>query len=632
MDQHTNVQARIESLLCSKLEEDEKFVESIEYLQNLNVCGADATERQLRRNLEDRELELNHEYLNAVEKINDQVQSFVDKISQMNAICRNLTDRIQSNKEKTRELLKRTGTLQNEKEELKIKQEYLNNFFEKYSLTEEEEKALLGPKTDGSLPESFFKAFASLQKIVQNAGEQLKLEPDNLTFIEISRSLQQKMENAYSVVHQSVIRECRLLNVEFLDLKPTVHRSLELLQSRPTLFESATSEYGMARRSNVVRAYIDALTKGGKGGMQKSIEQFSNEPLRYVGEMLSWIQGAISAEREILISAVLKSCQPENITAFSKSVLSNISEALCQPLRVRVEQIITKETNCVALYRLSSLFLFYAKNFVSDINADSVLVKVLHDLHELSQHMFFSVVNATVQRITSKMDVPDYDLLPVNAVHQCLLLLRDILESHNDNAFAAVLDRKEMHAKIFAHILDPLLQSIQLVCSNLDNPLDVAVYMLNCMNAIRSVVILHQFSDTRLEGLDMMITANEDVLVSEQASKILSDNELMDIYTRCFAHQTNQGPLARIPGMELERVRNALAMFNEFLSQPDGYQCHQTVKISSARIRESVQKRTFENVLAAYSVIYNKISQTENGYTDLKSLQTLDEVKQSLFK
>ncbi|KAI1724301.1 conserved oligomeric complex COG6 domain-containing protein [Ditylenchus destructor] len=601
MDQHTNVQARIESLLCSKLEEDEKFVESIEYLQNLNVCGADATERQLRRHLEDRELELNHDYLNAVEKINDQVQSFVDKISQMNAICRNLTDRIQSNKEKTRELLKRTGTLQNEKEELKVKQEYLNNFFEKYSLTEEEEKALLGPKTDGSLPESFFKAFASLQKVVQNAEEQLKLEPDNLTFIEISRSLQQKMENAYSVVHQSVIRECRLLNVEFLDLKPTVHRSLELLQSRPALFESATSEYGMARRSNVVRAYIDALTKGGKGGMQKSIEQFSNEPLRYAGEMLSWIQGAISAEREILISAVLKSCQPENINAFSKSVLSNISEALCQPLRVRVEQIITKETNCVALYRLSSLFLYYAKNFVSDINAESVLVKVLHDLHELSQHMFFSVVNATVQRITSKMDVPDYDLLPVNAVHQCLLLLRDILESHNDNAFAAVLDRKEMHAKIFAHILDPLLQSIHVH------------------------VELH-------EGLDMMITANEDVLVSEQASKILSDNELMDIYTRCFAHQPNQGPLARIPGMESERVRNALAMFNEFLSQPDGYQCHQTVKISSARIRESVQKRTFENVLAAYSVIYNKISQTENGYTDLKNLQNMDEVKQSLFK
>lgn len=46
------------------------------------------------------------------------------------------------------------------------------------------------------------------------------------------------------------------------------------------------------------------------------------------------------------------------------------------------------------------------------------------------------------------MENPDYNLLPVNAIHQSLLLLRDILESHNDNAFSTVLDRKEMHAQV----------------------------------------------------------------------------------------------------------------------------------------------------------------------------------------
>lgn len=32
---------------------------------------------------------------------------------------------------------------------------------------------------------------------------------------------------------------------------------------RPDLFKSALKEYSVARKSNVVRAYIDALTKGG---------------------------------------------------------------------------------------------------------------------------------------------------------------------------------------------------------------------------------------------------------------------------------------------------------------------------------------------------------------------------------
>lgn len=75
------------------------------------------------------------------------------------------------------------------------------------------------------------------------------------------------------------------------------------------------------------------------------------------------------------------------------------------------------------------------------------------------------------------MNVPDYNLLPVNCINQTLLLLRDILESQNDLAFSAVLDKKEMYMRIFAHILDPLNQSLQLICSNLHNPLDVAVYV-----------------------------------------------------------------------------------------------------------------------------------------------------------
>lgn len=43
----------------------------------------------------------------------------------------------------------------------------------------------------------------------------------------------------------------------------TICQSLEYLQMRPDLFENALKEYSVARKSNVVRAYIDALTKKG---------------------------------------------------------------------------------------------------------------------------------------------------------------------------------------------------------------------------------------------------------------------------------------------------------------------------------------------------------------------------------
>lgn len=40
-------------------------------------------------------------------------------------------------------------------------------------------------------------------------------------------------------------------------------------------------EFGTARRSSVVRGFIDALTRGGPGGTPRPIEMHSHDPMRY---------------------------------------------------------------------------------------------------------------------------------------------------------------------------------------------------------------------------------------------------------------------------------------------------------------------------------------------------------------
>lgn len=60
----------------------------------------------------------------------------------MNTICNELTTRIQTNKEKTRDLLAKTAILQNEKKQLISQQSYIDGFFNKYSLSEEEENVI----------------------------------------------------------------------------------------------------------------------------------------------------------------------------------------------------------------------------------------------------------------------------------------------------------------------------------------------------------------------------------------------------------------------------------------------------------------------------------------------------------
>lgn len=621
-----------ESLLNKKLDEDEQFMEAFNYLDKNLQIGANTTEHSLRIALEDRELELNEQYLKQFENINSQVQSFVAKIKAMNMICQQMTERIHSNKEKTKELLKKTTILQNEKEELSSTHAYIDNFFAKYSLTQEEEHSL-EIRNQVIIDDSFFKAFKRLLEINQNAVEKIAMEPENLVLLEISNLLSEKIERAYQVLYSSIQKECRLLNVEFLDLKPTLIYSFELIQLRVDLFEKVLEDYANARRGFVVHAFIETLTKGAakSSSLHKQFDHFTSDSLKYVNEMLSWVQYIVQNEKEML-EILLRGCHclAQDISRYTTNVLASISETLCQPLRLHIEQCITKEANCIVLYRLSNLLLYFIENYRGLLPGDSHLLICCRDVQELCSNMFYSTVSTAVQRLLANAHVPDYDLLPVNSVNRALLLLRDILESQNECNLTITVDKREIYNKIFMHILDPLMQSIQLVSSNLDNHLDVAVYMLNCLNAIRSLIILYQYTENKLEFINAQMEANEDVLVSEQASKILIETDMMELYTKSQAHQQNQGPLSDINGMESGRVQDSLTRFNQFLQTPDCNNCNQLAKVSSARIRNSIQRRTYEHVIAAYKIIWQKISDPINAYMPFEQLKSVEEVRSSL--
>ena len=49
------------------------------------------------------------------------------------------------------------------------------------------------------------------------------------------------------------------------DITGALCRAMEALQDRPVLFKYTLDELGGARRSAVVRCFIDALTRGGMG-------------------------------------------------------------------------------------------------------------------------------------------------------------------------------------------------------------------------------------------------------------------------------------------------------------------------------------------------------------------------------
>ncbi|KAM3728990.1 Conserved oligomeric Golgi complex subunit [Dirofilaria immitis] len=626
-DSSNPIKKKVESLVSQKLHTDQDFLKMIDYVAPM-VDEIDLhVERKLKYELEERKIKANRDYLKAFGLVNDRVQDFVTKVNELNSICQDMSNKIQLNKAKTQDLLARTAALQNEKKTLEKKQVAIDDFLSHYSLTSEEEAALKGSE-DGTVGANFFAALQRVKQIHSDSKQLLRTSGEHLAALEIMEEMANKLEEAYEVLYRSIQRECRLLNVEFLELKGILIQSIAALQEREVLFKYALDEYTMARKNHVVRAYIDALTRGSAGGMPRPIELLSHDSLRYIGDMLAWIHQAMATERELL-QALLKLCSADVLKENSIGIQSQISEALCRPFKVRVEQALTTETNCIVLYRLSCLFTFYLETMSSSLNSDSMLIQTYAELKELTLNLFFSGLHSVVQKLVGKIetDTPDYDLLPVPAVHQVLVLLKEVLESH-DGAVVAVAEKKNFE-KIFTTVLDPLNQAVQLSATQLDSPIDISVYTLNCLSVINTAIIFYQFADSRLEMIKAQTDANVDVLVSEQATFIITQTGLIELYRKAGAHQPNQGALSEITGMEPSRISNALLLFDSFLSNPDKYKLNQCVKLSSVRLKDAVRERTIEAVVAAYRIIYNKVVDPSNKYPEL-SIKTVEQVQELL--
>lgn len=99
---------------------------------------------------------------------------------------------------------------------------------------------------------------------------------------------------------------------------------------------------------------------------------------------------------------------------------------------------------------------------------DAAMLRVIDELRELTLNMFFSCLNNSVQRLLEKVikvltvlevnklminvffyqiETPGLELKPVQGFHQVLLLLRDVLESH-DSTLVPVTDKKDNFAKV----------------------------------------------------------------------------------------------------------------------------------------------------------------------------------------
>ena len=91
--------------------------------------------------------------------------------------------------------------------------------------------------------------------------------------------------------------------------------------------------------------------------------------------------------------------------------------------------------------------------------------------------------------------------------------------------------------------------------------IDMAIYMINCVYTIHSMLSLYEYTDLKLEKLEAQMEAHLDSLINEQAYFILTKTDLLDAYKIIQNHDNKtRGPLVSVLGMDSNTLKTAMVI------------------------------------------------------------------------
>ncbi|GAB1609233.1 conserved oligomeric Golgi complex subunit 6-like [Argonauta hians] len=612
---------KLNKILDTRIESDKEMLEALKALSTFFSENSLRTRRNLRSDIERRNLTINEEFVEAFSVVEEQLNSVYEEVKSMNECCLDMTNRLKNAKEQTRDLLNQTTGLQGESQKLQMKAQVADVFLDKFQLKPEECKVLRGSKTTG-LHKDFFKVLARVKQIHMDCKVLLRTNQQTAG-LEIMESMALQQESAYERLYRWTQNECRSLTGDSPDIFPLLCSAMEALQDRPLLLNYSLDEYGTARRTAIVRGLIDALTRGGPGGTPRPIELHSHDPLRYVGDMLAWLHQAAASEKEYL-QTLIKSCRSDQ--DLIQKILGHITEGVCRPFKVRVDQVLAAEQDAVVLNKLNNLLKFYHSTVRQILGETASLTVTVEEMASLSHQMFFNSLNCHANKLLDKVELPPPDLGPTTSLKESLQLLRDVLACQD--ASVVPLDNKKQDFKqVLSCVVDPVLQMCSVSASRL-NTVDMAAYMTNCIYLTQNALAVYHFTDSRLEMLQAQIDAQVDTLVSEQAAFILNRVDLADIYRTIQNYDPSQGEVSALERMDSASLKSAMTKFDNYLASPDSLILPQSSLLLSVTVREKVKKISVELICEAYRQVYRFISDKKRGYHDWQSIvpRTPDQV------
>lgn len=518
-------------------------------------------------------------------------------------------------------------------------------FLAKFQLSAEE---LLSIKS-AEVNAQFFAVLKRAQQIQSDAKVLLRLSHRSLTD-EISVSLNELIDFSFKKLYNWVREEAQQsLGRELPESTSLLVSAFDALQDRVVLMNSCLEEIGLLRNRALVKAFIDALTRGGPTGVPKPIEIHAADPRRYTGDMCAWLHQTLASEHEfggVVLQKLRRTSMEETARARDaiELLLADSFKDVCRPFSARVSQVLSStQISAVTAFFLSNTFSFYSTRFSTLSGARNPLVVMLDQCRTDATATFQSLLSMICEKARQvSSSSTQQELTPNRELSELLHILKEISTICENSLVPG--ERREAE---FGPLLDSATRKLvevtksNAVASKLTK-LEEAVYCANCLEpCASSFASLSAYAASSLKLLREIQVSNLDIIVKEQVAAILRTCGMASKLALLFHWQnrhaaptasasspSSQEKLSSVPGMEAPAIQAVFRAFESLLLDLGTFSLPLLSKLESSELRAKARGEVARMVAETYAELYSAIVDASSGYqhTDTMARYKPDEI------
>ncbi|EGC29085.1 hypothetical protein DICPUDRAFT_43332 [Dictyostelium purpureum] len=671
---NTTLSRKIQKVLEIKLDSKD-LSNALEELSTFYTANSISARRNLRSEIEKRYLDINIEFLDQFNQLNDSINELIKDFEEIKTGCDDICNHLNSTNKVSSKLLTNANMLTENLKDIEEKEKLLNEFYKKFKLSQQEEYSLTN-STD--IDSNFYRALDRLSEIQLECKKNLINNQYQKPTFEILEQINKHQETAYrrlygwtkEIIKSTLQRENPTIesfkdnqqnsyndrsdNIDSRQHEESLKQrkqssmlpqALGSLQTRPLLLKHCLDEISEYRSKTISTGFITALSFGGPNGMPRPIEINAHDPQRYLGDMLAWIHQCLASEFE-LVSTILSKVtikindkindqqqqqqnsdqqnsieQDEELIDPILKVLNDSFECINRPLSIRVEQILQSKPGIIITYRMISLLDFYSRMAISilqqQIIANNRISNIFNLIKSNCLSVFFTQIKDHFDKLERSPTIPSHqDLLPTNEIKDSVNKLSDLLSTFN-GSLIPIDEREKEYIPVFSSFIQKIINLTTFSATSSKLPLiSMAVFMINSLSLIKGVLENYNFTKSNLELLSCQIEAHMDTLVEEQTSEILQQ---MGIGPKLsiLQYSDNKTPLSQNIGMDRLSVVQSIRQFDNCLEQNFGSLAMPNCeKISDTALKVYSKKSVSNLISVAYSSLYKSILDPFNQYDE----------------